>query len=180
MKRLLITITVFWTVNTYGQDPYNYSVPKIEGGIYLVSSCQNKKILVITLPTQQTAENDTLLFSLDTLAEHHSNTLKIIAVPSFEDHYDSTKKQELMVWYRSFLRAEIIITDGIFTRKTSGAAQNPLFQWLTDISLNQNFDLDVEGPWHKFFISHQGQLYSVLQPHTKISSRAVNKTLFLQ
>ncbi|MBL7746163.1 MAG: hypothetical protein JNM19_01940, partial [Chitinophagaceae bacterium] len=134
-------------------------------------------ILVITLPVAQSASADSVLYSLDTLGAARTATLKIIAVPSYEDGYTAAQKTTLETWYRSKLGNHIVITEGLYTRKTSGAQQHPLFSWLTDAVQNETFDVDVTGPGYKFFVNSTGKLYGVLRPHTKMWSGAVQKTL---
>ena len=163
----------------YAQNIYNYTIPKIEGGSQSTSTFQNKKILVINLPIQQSAAADSLLHDLDTLAAAHINTLKIIAVPAYEDGFNTNLKNQLQQWYGSKLGSYILVTDGLYTRRTSGTQQHNLFKWLTDVSKNEFFDIDVTGEGFKFYIDEDGELKGVLRPQTKVGSRSVQKTLGL-
>jgi len=167
--------TIMWTTTIH-----QFNVPNIEGGSQALSSYQGKRILVITLPLVQSSSADSLLYALDTLASARSNTLKVIAVPAYEDGYTPAQKAGLQQWYRSKLRTNIIITEGLYTRKTSGAQQHALFKWLTKVSENENFDIDVSGPGYKFFTKENGELYSVLQPFSRIGGGSVQKTLEIQ
>ncbi len=156
---------------------HNFTVAKIEGGNQSLSAFHGKKILVVTLPLVQTAAADSILYSLDTLAAARINTLKIIAVPAYEDGFTMPQKNQLKNWYRSKLGNHILITDGLYTRKTSGTQQHALFKWLTNATQNEVFDIDANAPGHKFFANGSGTLYSVLRPHTRISGMAVQRTL---
>lgn len=176
----IFTITSILSLWIWSQSVYEYTVPRIAGGNQPLAVFQGKKILVVTLPVTQNAQADSLLYCLDTLAAAHLQQLVIIASPSIEDGFTSEQRSQLRAWYESKLSNNIVLTDGLYTRKTSGVQQHPLFSWLTNSELNENFDMDVAGPWHKFFISESGQLYGVLRPHTRISSQAVNKTLNMQ
>lgn len=159
---------------------YDYTLPTIEGGNQPLTAYQGKKIVVITLPVSQDASADSLLYSLDTLAAHHSANLKVIAVPAIEDGFTASQKPQLLQWYRSKLGSNILITDGIYTRKTSGSQQHPLFKWLTSSNQNEVFDIDVAGPGYKFFSNSSGQLYGVLKPHSKVWGASVQRTLSTQ
>lgn len=159
---------------------HDFSVPKIEGGTQSLSAYQGKKILIITLPLSQTVSTDSMLYALDTLATAHTSTLKVIAVPSYEDGYTPAQKSALTAWYRSMLGTGIVITEGLYTRRTSGGQQHPLFAWLTKESQNELFDIDIEGPGYKYFAKGNGQLYGVLRPASKISGLSVQKTLRIQ
>jgi len=168
---LLITTTAF------SQSIYTYSVPKIEGGTQPLNAYQNKRVLIITLPVQQNSSNDSLLHSLDSLRAANNGSLKIIAVPSFEDGYTPSIKSNLINWYRSILDNAIVITDGLYTRQTSGSQQHPLFQWLTDKDKNGHFDNDVTGPRIKFVVWTDGTLLGVLGVHSRLGGLAMKSLL---
>lgn len=181
MKKLFIPIfAVLLSATTPPNSIYTYSVPKIEGGTQQLNALQGKRLLVLVLPVQQTAIADTLLYCLDTLATAHSTNLKVIGVPAFEDGFTPAQKAALTTWYRSKLNNNIIITDGLYTRKTSGSQQHGLFQWFTSDTLNGIFDNDITGPGHKFFVSASGDLYSELGPQSKISGYGVQRALQMQ
>ena len=181
MKAITLLIFVAVSIFARGQNSiYDYSVPKIEGGSQPLAAYQGKKILIITLPLQHSAAADTMLFCLDTLAAAHNPQLVVIAVPSYEDGFAPAQKEQLRQWYRSKLGNYIVITDGLYTRKTSGSQQHLLFKWLTTDSLNEVFDIDVEGPVHKFFVNGNGKLYGVLRPQIRVSSKALYRILQAQ
>lgn len=158
---------------------YDYTVPKIDGGMQPLSAYEGKKMLIVTLPVEQTATADSFLYSLDTLANAHTSNLQVIAVPAYEDGYTPAQKNQLTQWYQSKLGTGIFITEGLYTRRTSGTQQHPLFKWLTDATENSHFNMDVTGPYYKFFVKADGSLYGVLESPIKISSKAVNKVLGL-
>jgi glutathione peroxidase-family protein len=172
LATLFFTIQLFFAIGIH-----SFTVPKIEGGNQALSAYQGKKILVVTLPVVQNAAADSILYSLDTLGAARTNTLKIIAVPAYEDGFTAAQKTQLKNWYRSKLRIHILITDGLYTRKTSGTQQHALFKWLTNATQNEVFDIDASSPGYKFFVNNSGALYSVMHPHTKISGLTVQRTL---
>jgi glutathione peroxidase len=173
-----LCIGLFISVLLTGVSIYEYSIPGIEGGVKQISSYQGQRILFITLPTQQSLSGDTLLYCLDTLAQHNSQ-LKIVGIPSIEDGFSASRRDSLKSWYRSKLGTYIYIADGIYTHKESGNQQHPLFKWLTDISLNEMFEVNPAGPGYKYFINQSGSLYGVLHPHTKVSGVAVQRAIHL-
>ena len=163
-----------------GSGIFDYAVPQINNSTIALSTLQGKKLLIITLPLQRTPTADSALYALDTLATAHAADVKVIAVPAFEDGFTASQKNNLRQWYRSKLGNHIIITDGLYTRKTSGSQQHALFKWLTDSNQNNAFDIDVSGPGFKFFVRANGELYAVLRPKTKIWGPSVNRTLNMQ
>lgn len=157
-----------------------FTIERIEGDSINFSLWANKKILIVTLPTQQTTIATTMLGSLDSLAISNSNDLVVIAVPSFEDGYTSSGKEDLKQWYKSKLSSGVIISTGLYTRKSSGSLQHPLFKWLTNSSENEVFNQDVSGPWFKFFLNSNGELYGLLSPQTSFGSVSVSRILTIQ
>lgn len=157
-----------------------FSLPMIEGGTQSLANYGGKKLLFITLPLQQTTSSDSLFYSLDTLAAAHAATLKIIGVPSIEDGYTSAQRETLQEWYRSKLGAGILITEGLYTHKSSGSQQHTLFKWLTNEEQNEVLNIDAPGPGYKFFCDADGKLYGVLLPQSKLHGASVQKLLHLQ
>ncbi len=167
----IISVLFFATV-AYSSI-YTTSVPRIEGGNYSISNCAGKKILIVTLPVQYNASAEAFLVSLDSLGNAHTDSLSVIAVPAYEDGFTDSNKIALRSWYRSKLGNNILITDGLYTRKTSGTQQHPLFGWLTRAAENGILDIDVEGPGYKFFVDGKGVLIGLLRPETRIGSQTV-------
>lgn len=173
----IVSIAIGLFVNATGI--YDHTVPLIEGGSQPLSAYNGKRMLIVTLPVASSAGADSMLYSLDTLAAAHQATHKVIAVPAMEDGFNADQRTTLKQWYRSKLGNYITITDGLYTRKSSGSQQHALFQWLTKASNNQIFDVESEGPGHTFFIMPDGKLHAVLQPQFAIGSRTVYRALTL-
>ena len=103
MKLILLISCFFLTGSSVVESIYSHSVTTIEGVNKPLSSFTGKKILIITLPLQQTSSNDSLLHSLDSLNTAYNGSLIIIATPSYEDGYTPAIKDSLKQWYRSML-----------------------------------------------------------------------------
>lgn len=175
-----LSVITVWLGLFFGSTGiYDFSFETIEGQTKSMSLYQGKKILVVTLPLQHTASSDSILFSLDTLAKNNSALIQVIAVPSKEDGFTESNKAALRQWYRSKLGNEIVIMDGVYTRKSAGTNQHVLFRWLTHEVENEHFDLDANAPGFKYFISSQGELYGVLSPTTRIWGLSVQQTIRL-
>jgi glutathione peroxidase len=177
IKIFLIISSFFITATAYVESVYTYSITTIEGESKSLSAYEGKKILVLTLPIIQNSFNDPLLHSLDSLRAAYTSSLVIIAAPSYEDGYTAENKNALKTWYRSILGNGIIITDGLYSRKTSGNLQHPLFKWLTDKDRNGHFNQDVTGPKNKFVIWQEGRLMGVLAAETRLGGHTINKLL---
>ncbi|HRG25105.1 MAG TPA: hypothetical protein PLL23_11960 [Chitinophagaceae bacterium] len=167
---LLLKVTVFSSV-------YDFSIAGISGETRQLSTYNQKKLLIVTLPTVINEDNSTKLLKLDSLAKARKPDLSIVAVPSFEDGFTVLNKEQLKSWYQGHLDSSVFIADGSYTRKTSLDNQHPLFKWLTKSEQNGNFDLDVQNPFDKFFINSEGQLVAVLGAYIPFSSTSINKVL---
>ncbi len=159
---------------------YGINIKTIEGPQKQLSEYQNKKMLIITLPLVRSNSADSFLISVDSLASVNLATLKIITVPSVEDGYTSSQKQALKNWYRQFLDSSVVITTGIYTRKTSGSQQHKLFKWLTHQSRNGYFNEDVDGPSMKFLLRANGDLMGVLKKRSRLGGTAMQRMLQTQ
>jgi len=158
----------------YFNGIYDYSFTTIEGNTKNLSDYRQKKIVIVTLPINETTETTRYLQRLDSLSRAHSAQIVMIAVPSYEDGYTASNKNALENWYRSKVGSQVIIAQGIYTRKAS-TEQNQIFKWLTDKNLNTHFDIDVSGYGHQFFISETGELYGNIISEAKWSNRIFNK-----
>lgn len=183
-NKLIIMIRVFLVAGILlfagtlnAQNLYSISVYSIEGVKKPLTICQGKKILVVTLPVQQTTAADTLLQGLAALHATYGDSLIIIATPSYEDGYTPQIKSSLQQWYRTILPASIIVTEGLFTRKTSSTQQHPLFKFLTSKERNLRFDQDVTGPNSKFVIWKNGEMIGVLDAQTAIAGSVIHGLL---
>lgn len=156
---------------------YDIQITTIEGGTKTLSTYNNKKILVIELPVTPTASNTGFLQQLDSLSSSKGDSVVVIGVPANEEGYTAAAKTTLQGWYRSVLNSRIIITDGMYTKKASGASQHPLFSWLTHKSSNGHFDDETKGVGQKYLIDESGALTAVLGPEIKLSSRVFNRLI---
>lgn len=155
---------------------YDYSFTSIEGNIITMSSYQQKKIIITTLPVIQNAENNLHLARLDSLSRANQPEIVMIGIPSFENGYTEQNSDTLKNWYRSILGNQFIIGRGMYTHKTS-SNQHQMFAWLTKTNLNNRFDVDVEGIGDQFYISENGTLYGVLGPGAKWSNNVFNRLI---
>jgi glutathione peroxidase len=158
---------------TYTESVYTHSVMSIEGVNKPLSAYQNKKIFVIVLPTTQNASNDSLLNSIDSLRVAQGSNVQIIGVPAYEFGYTVANKTALQTWYRTKLNTAIIITEGLYVKKSSGTQQHPLFKWLTDKDKNGYLNDEVEGARNKYIIWTDGQLAGDFAPATKMNGAAM-------
>lgn len=172
---MFIIAVLFCTM--LGNGFYEFSLPKIEGGVIQLSSLANRKVMLVTLPVDSNASSDSFLYVLDTLAGHHESDLTVIGVPSYEDGFTPLKLSELKYWYRSRLNERIIITDGLYTRYGSVQNPHPLFNWLGSADMNGMFNIRPDSPGYKYFINTEGDLYGVLKPQSRLHGKSVQSLI---
>ena len=80
---------------------------------------------------------------------------------SVEDGYSSSNKEAIKNLYQS-RDINIILTAGMYTKKSAGANQSALLKWLTSKEENYRFTLDAQGIGQKFFINSEGRLVATL------------------
>jgi glutathione peroxidase len=178
MKKLIVIAASFFLLSWGSTESiYTHSVTTIEGVNKPLTAYQGKKMLIITLPMEQNNYNDSLLHALDSMNTAYNGSLTIIAVPSYEDGYNTSIKESLKQWYRSILSNQVIVTEGMYTRKSSGSQQHALFKWLTDKTRNGHFEKDVSGPRNKFVVWTDGGLIGVLGEQTRIGGSTLNSLL---
>lgn len=177
---LSLCVIGFALLTNWYQSIYDLSVKTIEGPQQPLSAYQGKKMLFITLPLVRTNAADSFLISVDSLGDANETTLKIITTPAFEDGYTNNQKQALKNWYRLFLDSSIVITTGMYTRKSSGNQQDEVFKWLTFQSRNGYMNEDVDGPMNKFMVRANGELMGALKARSKIGGGAMQRMLGTQ
>lgn len=147
---------------------YEISIEKADGTTVSLNQYQANKMLVVVLPSQQTEAGVVFLHQLDSVSKVHTD-YQFIGVPSYEDGYTDAATG-VQAWYSSLVDSQVTITTGMYTRKTSGSQQHPLFAWLTNTNGNGSFDEDVRGVGSKFFINESGELIGELWGDISFSS----------
>ena len=71
----------------------------------------------------------------------------------------------------------VLLTEGMFTKKSAGVNQSALMKWLTNRSMNKRFEEDAGGVGQKFFADEKGKLYSVLVAQIPLFSPAVDRNI---
>ena len=155
---------------------YELPLPKADGTTVSAQSLQGKKVVIVTLPTQPNANSNRFLEQLDSLARVRVTDVIIVGVPMVEGGAASQNKEALMAWYQSKLGDEVVVLEGMPSRKAS-KNQHPLFAWLTHQEQNGHFDEDITGTRQLFFISRDGALYGSMEAGEEFPASAVQKML---
>jgi hypothetical protein len=156
---------------------YGFTITDVNGQQHQLQNDSAKVIWIVILPVTETSTDSAFLVRIDSVNQAHIGNMTTIVVPSYDDGYTDNTDNMLMNGYQKILDSTIIISKPLLTHKTAGPLQDPLFQWLTNASLNNHFDEDVTGPSSSFFVDAEGKLYGELSPSAKFSNKALNKIL---
>lgn len=165
---VLLMFFLFTLSKINAQAIYSIDVKNIDGDTLNLTNYTGKKIMFMVLPV--TADSNYLQFI--NFVETNDSTVQVIGVLSLEDGFQLSMTDSVKNLYASH---NIVLTEGMNIRKSSGGSQSALMQWLTDKNKNHHFDNDALGIGHKFFVNETGRLYAVISPRTPIQSFIVNK-----
>ena len=177
MTSLLIKTFLLSTAFSWLSGLYNIEITTLDGENKSLKTLEGKKMMIVVLPVAKTAKDTLFLQNLEAFSKSVKDQLSVIGVPSIEDGFEKENTITLKKWYKSVLGDQVIITNGMHTRKASGSKQHPLFAWLTSKELNIHFDYEVNGPGQKYFINEKGELYAVYGPEVPVNGKSVRRML---
>lgn len=151
----LLLATTVCLFNCYSQSIYSIGFNDIDGNNISIAQYQNKKVLFLIAPISTT--DSLLIDGIISFKDHFGDSIQLVGIMSVEDGYSSANRQSIKELYQS-RGINILLTEGMYTRKSSGAGQSALLQWLTDKEDNKRFNTDASGIGHKFFVSRMGKL----------------------
>ena len=142
-----------------------------------MSSYQGKKVMFIIAPLQSSDSN--MIQQFRVFHDRFGDSVQIIGVMSIEDGFSSANSATIKALYDSNgINIPIVLTSGMYTKKSSGASQSPLMKWLTEIDLNDVYDVESKGIGDKYFINKLGKLYGLSFPDNSLLSANVSWILF--
>ncbi len=172
--KFYLLITGFFLISICNETSiYSISLQTIDGNNVSLSSYQGKKLIIIEFNAQDPASGQLQYF--DSL--HMLDNIRVVAVPAVD--FGEINSVDQIKNMRDSLNLHLVITMPSAVKRTSGAEQHPLFNWLTHVNSNGHFDNDVEETGQIFIIGAQGTLYSLLKketPHSVIAG-ALNQQI---
>lgn len=149
---LLISFTLFSSI-------YDFSLTDIDGNSFSLSQYKGKKILFVNTASQSGYAGQ--YGALEQLCQLYKDSLVVIAVPSntFQSEpLDNVAIKNLVTGHYG--------VHYIITQKTdvAGAAQSPLYSWLTHQSQNGMMENSVNEDFYKFLVNGEGKLVGVFAP----------------
>ena len=165
MKTLMTTLAVFlFSLTAFAQTEsfHNFSSTTIDGNIYPFAQLRGKKVIIVNVDVQdQLAPQYAILQEL--YNQYSSNGLIIIGFPTNDfDTQIAAKKEADNGGYRLL---DYDVSFPVMIRTTVvGDSISPIYQWLTEKTLNGKQDAPVTGNFQKFLIDENGQWAGVIPP----------------
>ena len=175
MKTFGFVISLVFGSMVFGTDPYNIHFSTIDNEDRSLEELRGKKIMIVILPVTQTVDDSIFLRSIVKASENYGNKISIIGMPSFEDGFSIDDSDRVAYYYRMQMGRTITVVKGMYTQKSSGRNQHPLFAWLTHASQNDHFDNDASGVGEKFFINEKGELYGIVSARRQIDNDLMDR-----
>jgi glutathione peroxidase len=160
---------------SYIDDIYSITINSIDGKKIDLTTYKGKKILFVVCPLSP-ADTTLSLSDLAALQAKYESSLQVIGIVAGESGTKQPDIAGLKKLYKD-QRPNFILTAGMKIKKSAGAEQSPLLQWLTNKDKNKHFNQDVKGVGHKFFVDEHGELYAVFGPQLKLSNPIIDRVL---
>lgn len=173
MKRRssLFILLMAFPVMLMAQSIFDQTVRTLQGDSVGLSRLAGKKTLFIIVPL--TGEH-AVYQQLQSFKVRYADSVNIVGILSFEDGFSAALSDTIITMYSGI---DILLTEGMYTRKAAGEDQSPLMQWLTDKNKNYHFSNDAAGAGSKFFISEGGRLFAVLGPQVSLQSSLIERVI---
>jgi glutathione peroxidase-family protein len=175
MRIFSLSIFVFLGSIFFSTDLYSIHFTTIDDEDRSMQEFNGKKIMIVILPVTQTTDDSLFLRSVVRASENYGDKISIIGVPSFEDGFNTEDSNNVAFYYRSVMGRVITLGKGMYTKKTSGENQHPLFSWLTHADQNDHFDEDASGVKEKFFINEKGELYGIVSADGELDNDLMDR-----
>ncbi|MFD1014389.1 glutathione peroxidase [Winogradskyella rapida] len=149
---------------------YDISINNLQGEPIDLSTLKGKKILIVNVASKCGFTSQ--YKDLQKLQDRFKNQLVVIGVPCNQfGHQESGAPEEIREFCDVNYKINFLMTEKI---NVKGEQQHPLYQWLTDKTLNGKNSSTVKWNFQKYLLDEDGQLidhyYSITNPS---SSRIV-------
>lgn len=171
MKKIIFIVgsTVILSLHGNAQSFYQLSFRKISGDTVSLNSYFNKKVFFFIAPL---SASDSNFIQLQAFKNRYHDTVQVVAVLSFEDGYQNSMASAIQSLYNN---SGVVLTEGMYTKKTSGSNQSPVMKWLTTRTQNTHYDQDSQGIGQKFFVNSGGRLFAVMPSQVSLGSTIIDR-----
>ena len=175
MHYTVVFICILFTITMNSQSSfYKLSFNTLDGQTVQMDQFKGKKILIVN--TASRCGFTPQLEALETLHKNYASSLVIIGFPSNEfASQDPGSNSEILNFCKKNYGVSFWMSEKIMVKK--GNQQHPVYQWLTQKSLNKAFGTSVWWNFQKYLITEDGQLHAVVRSWKKPNCKRITKWL---
>ncbi len=149
---------------------YDININNLQGAPIDLSTLKGKKVLIVNVASKCGFTSQ--YKDLQKLQDRFKNQLVVMGVPCYQfGHQEPGAPEEIREFCDVNYKINFLMTEKI---NVKGEEQHPLYQWLTDKTLNGKNSSTVKWNFQKYLLDEDGQLidhyYSITNPS---SSRIV-------
>jgi len=137
---------------------YDLNIQSLDGKSISLSDYKGKK-MIFEVSSPNNLQDSKISF-FDSLQKANPNTVVFI-IPMQDFNTGSIAYQVGQI--KKTVSPLVILTSGVYAKKTQGISQNVVLKWLTNASENSHFDADVNTDEQIYIVNESGELYAVLQ-----------------
>ncbi|HMJ47150.1 MAG TPA: hypothetical protein VK498_07450 [Ferruginibacter sp.] len=149
-------IKILISVILFNASFYNITVNEIGGTNIPLSNYQNKLILVVNIATS--SERVSQLGSLQQLQQQFSDSLVIIGFPTNSFGHETRNNSEIKQFCQTNYGVNFLL---VSKGAVSGAAIQPVYNWLIKQSENGITNSEVKGDFQKYLINKSGVIVGI-------------------
>jgi glutathione peroxidase len=152
---------------------YDIKINLLHGEALDFSKYQGKKVLIVN--TASACGLTPQYAQLQELYENHQDIIEIIGIPcnDFADQ-ESGSANEIQQFCDTNYKISFPLTEKV---KIKGDHIHPLYQFLTQKSLNNLENSEVSWNFQKYLINENGDLIQVFSPRTEVLSEEVLRAI---
>jgi glutathione peroxidase len=147
---------------------HEYSVAALDGSTIQFSDFKGKKILIVNVASKCgfTPQYE----GLEELYQTHGGNLVIVGFPSNSFRQEFESNEEIAAFCQKNYGVTFPLTERVSVR---GSDQHPVFEWLTDESLNGWNTTAPQWNFYKYLINEEGELTHVFPSNTEPLSEEI-------
>lgn len=132
---------------------YDYQVTGIDGNSINLIDFQGKKILFVN--TASNSEYVNQYASLEQLYQKFKDSLVIIATPTNDFGNEPLENDSIKSFVLNNYNIHYLLASKTMV---SGDSSTPVYKWLTNSSLNHDYNNPVSGDFYKFLVDRNGNI----------------------
>lgn len=156
--RYLILLILFYSTKLHSQSSvYDIRFESLDSETIDMASFKGKKILVASVSPDNLQSGRMRV--LDSLQQVYTNVV-FLTVPS--EDFGGGQNEVILQSIKNRASRKSVVTKSAKVKKSNKENQHALFHWLTNVSDNTHFDVDIATDEQIYIISESGMVYACL------------------